>query len=289
MPRMDLGLPYNHCSNTPCRDGFQSPSLLRCGGCQVVKYCGQPHQKAHRPRHKVQCIPIKQQKDKVVEEEQKLWADPGVDTAGENPFESIVGNFWFFKSTLPYMQARFDHITAILNRHNCEAAEMALDNSLDLLHLCRGDNLSVRSQDPALYLRLSRDQEAYDFINWYAVRDPSYDFHDTSLPFLEKHDEDAFEAVNEKPNFTNLSFFVALTLIKIRLMKDLEGLQKFVQSKSNAAGEARYDYLQEEAMSDILLKRPDIVAQDNYKEIIDELRRQVLQLYKMAKEKNLHF
>ncbi|KAL3584913.1 hypothetical protein FPOAC2_14694 [Fusarium poae] len=51
---------------------------------------------------------------------------------------------------------------------------------------------------------------------------------------------------------------MALTLIKIRLMKDLESLQGSLQKKPNATDEERYDYLQE-AMGDILLQRPDIV------------------------------
>ncbi|KAF5686375.1 hypothetical protein FCIRC_2931 [Fusarium circinatum] len=114
MPRMNLGLPYNHCSHSPCPAGFQSPNLLRCGACQTVKYCGKPHQKTDRPRHKVQCVPIKQTKDKLTEEEAKLRANPGDDTDG-NPFDNIVGLFWFFKSTRPYMQARHDYISAILN------------------------------------------------------------------------------------------------------------------------------------------------------------------------------
>ncbi|EXK24032.1 hypothetical protein FOMG_19223 [Fusarium oxysporum f. sp. melonis 26406] len=289
MPRMNLGLPYNHCNHQPCQVGFQSPKLLRCGDCHVVKYCGQPHQRADRPRHKVQCNPIKQTRDTVLEEEEKLRINPGADTDG-NPFDNAVGLFWFFKSTRPYMQARFDYITAVLNVRTGEAVEVALKHSLDLLRLCRGDNLRVRSQVPALYLRLGRDQDAYDFIKWYAVRgDSHYDWRDMNLPFLDMHGEDAFEAVDEKPHHIELSFFVALTLIKIRLMKDLESLQGFLQSNPNATGEARYDHLQEEAMSDILLRRPDIVAQDNYEETIAELRRQALQLYRIVKEKNPHF
>lgn len=81
---------------------------------------------------------------------------------------------------------------------------------------------------------------------------------------------------------------MALMLIKIRLIKDLESLQKFLQKKPNATGEERYDYLEEEAMSDILQQRADIVARDDYKDLIAELKRQVLQLYKMVKKDNKH-
>ncbi|KAG4261933.1 hypothetical protein FPRO03_11401 [Fusarium proliferatum] len=187
------------------------------------------------------------------------------------------------------MQARHDYITAILNARTGEAVEIALRESLEMLRLCRGDNLSVRSQVPGLYLRLGRDQEAYDFIKWYAMKGGSnYDWRDMSLPFLDLQGEDAFEAVIEKPLYYDVSFKMALTLIKIRLLKDLESMQGFLQRKPNATGEERYDYLQEEAMSDILQQRADIVTKDDYKDLIAELKRQVLQLYKMVKEDNRH-
>ncbi|KAF5711591.1 cutinase 1 [Fusarium globosum] len=81
---------------------------------------------------------------------------------------------------------------------------------------------------------------------------------------------------------------MALTLIKIRLLKDPGLMQGFLQRKPNATGEERHDYLQEEAMSDVLQQRADIVAKDDYKDLIAELKRHVLQLYKMVKEDNKH-
>ncbi|SCV40003.1 uncharacterized protein FFB14_07364 [Fusarium fujikuroi] len=91
-----------------------------------------------------------------------------------------------------------------------------------------------------------------------------------SLPFLDLQGEDAFKAVIEKPLYYDVSFKMALALIKIRLM---EG--------SRVAAE-------EEAMSDVLQQRADIVTKDDHKDLIAELKRQVLQLYKMAKEDNKH-
>jgi hypothetical protein len=188
------------------------------------------------------------------------------------------------------MSARFDMMSAILNVRTGEAVQAALGHALEMLHLCRGDNQGVRSYVPALYLRLGRDQEAYDFIKWFAVvPDDKYEWYNTSLSYLDLHDQNAFEDVVENPHFSNVAFTIALTLIKIRLMKDLEGLQSFLQKNPNATGEARYDYIQEEAMSDILLKRPDAVALDNYQELISHLQAQILQLYKKVKEQNPHF
>ncbi|KAH6993259.1 hypothetical protein EDB82DRAFT_555452 [Fusarium venenatum] len=269
MPRMNLGLPYNHCSlPSGCLAGFQSASLLQCAGCHVINYCGKPHQKADWRRHKVQCIVIKQQREKLAAEEAKLRTEPDEDTNGENPFDSKAGQFWVFKSTPPYMLARFNLMSAILNVRTGEAVQAALDHALDMVRLCRGDNQGVRSHVPALHLRLGNDQEAYDFIKWYAVvPDEDYDWGDASLPFLDLHEQDAFEPVFEKTHYCDVSFTVALTLIKIRLMQDLDSLHAF----------------------NILLQRPDIVAQENYLELMTQLRAQIMQLYKQAKKDNPRF
>ncbi|KAF4949942.1 hypothetical protein FGADI_8543 [Fusarium gaditjirri] len=144
------------------------------------------------------------------------------------------------------MQARHYYMTAILNVRTGGAIEIALEEALELLRLSRGDNLGVRSQVPALYLRLDRDQEVYDFIKWYAMKgDSKYEWHNTRLLFLDLKGEDTFEVVIEKPHYFDVSFKMALTLIKIHLTKDLESLHGFLQKKPNATGEERYDYLQQ--------------------------------------------
>ncbi|PCD20126.1 hypothetical protein AU210_016758 [Fusarium oxysporum f. sp. radicis-cucumerinum] len=255
MPRMNLGLPYNHCNHQPCQVGFQSPNLLRCGGCHVVKYCGQPT-KGRPTQAQGPMQPDKQTRDKALEEEEKLRINPGADTDG-SPFDNAVGLFWFFKAL-------------------ALTCKLALTTSLPFSTSARAKPRDRTRPFPRPASSLPRRHYAGD---------SHYDWRDMNLPFLDMHGEDTFEAVDEKPHHIELAFFVALTLIKIRLMKDLESLQGFLQSNPNATGEARYDHLQEEAMSDILLRRPDIVAQDNYEETIAELRRQALQLYRIVKEK----
>ncbi|KAM0429812.1 hypothetical protein ACHAPT_006418 [Fusarium lateritium] len=291
MPRMNLGLPYQTCNVFPssCRVTVLGGKLFRCSACQVVNYCGTEHQRSDRPKHKVQCVPIKQTKAKLDKEEAALRANTGDADTPLDPFENAKGNFWLFQGTRPYMRARHDYVTALLNVRTGEAVQAALDHSLGMLHLSRGDNLGVRSTIPGLYLRLGRDQDAYDFIKWYAVKATSdYEWGNMALPFLDLKGVDALEPVDEKPLHIELSFFVALTLIKIRLMKDLMGLQAFVKKTPNATIEARMGYLKEEAMSDVLLSREDIVGGD-LGEAVAETQRQAMQLYKKVKEANPHF
>ncbi|KAL2670445.1 hypothetical protein Neosp_014233 [[Neocosmospora] mangrovei] len=291
MPRINLGLPFQTCNvfPNPCKSNVEGTKLFRCSACHVVNYCGVEHQRADRPRHKVQCVPIKQTKTKLEQEEAALRANPGDVHTPPDAFENAMGRFWTFQGTRPYMRARHEYITALLNVRTGEAVQAALDHSLDMLQLSRGDNMGVRASIPGLFLRLGRDQDAYDFIKWYAVKATStYEWGNMELPFLDLKGENALEPVDEKPLHIELSFFVALTLIKIRLMKDLMGLQAFVKKKPNATIAARMEYLKEEAMSDVLLSREDIVGGD-LAESVAEMRRQAMQLYEKVKTMNPHF
>ncbi|GKU21512.1 hypothetical protein FLAG1_10391 [Fusarium langsethiae] len=103
------------------------------------------------------------------------------------------------------------------------------------------------------------------------------------------HDQDAFEPVFDETHYYDVAFTVALKFIKIRLTQDLDSLHAFALRNPDATGEARYDHLQEEAMSNILLKRPDIVAQEQYLQLVTQLRAQILQLDKKVKKDNQHF
>ncbi|KAI1015321.1 hypothetical protein LB504_010935 [Fusarium proliferatum] len=140
-----------------------------------------------------------------------------------------------------------------------------------MLRSCQGDNLGVRSQVPALYLQLGRDQEAYDLIKRYAVkRGSNYDLRDMSLLFLDLKGEDAFEAVIKKPLYYGVS---------------LKNGPDTSQDSSNKGSRVSTG---EESISDILQQQADIVAQDGYKDLIAELKLQVLQFYKIVKEDNKH-
>ncbi|KAJ9144358.1 hypothetical protein NKR19_g6466 [Coniochaeta hoffmannii] len=83
----------------------------------------------------------------------------------------------------------------------------------------------------------------------------------------------------------------ALTLVKICLLLDLENLQAAVQKagRDKMTIEQNLGFLQEEALSDILLSRSDIVGKDDFGDLVAELRRQSLGMYKVVKEYNRYF
>lgn len=190
------------------------------------------------------------------------------------------------------VQRYFDLLSATLNIRTGEAVEKALEYGLDMLRLNRGDNQGVREQIPSLYLRLGRDQEAYDFLKWYAVGATSdYDWIDMDLPFLNLHGEDALEDYLEcsTEKVISLSFIAAMTNLKIRLLLDLRGLQGEVEKKPNLSYEKKMEWIREEAISDVLYGRKDIVERADYKDLVTSLTKQVASLYDRVHELNRHY
>lgn len=254
------------------------------------RYCSTDHQKAHRPTHKLFCGLVKKSQEKLAREEAALRAHTRDDDPmlPANPFESVAGQFWHWRPTRPYMEARHEVVTNQLNIRTGEAVEAALANLLDMLRLCRGDNLGVRSQVPALYLRLGRDQEAFDFLKWYADKSHDYDWGDMALPFLDVKGADPFEAIDIETSGLkmDLCFKVALLLLKSRLFVDVSLLEGFLQQLGDKAPQDRMEVAREECMSDIMLSRRDIVDAASHVPIMVKLRWQIVQIYNNIQKHN---
>ncbi|KAH7020754.1 uncharacterized protein B0I36DRAFT_25331 [Microdochium trichocladiopsis] len=198
--------------------------LLRCSGCKVVHYCSSHHQAAHRRLHKDDCNKIKNSRAKLAAEEQALRARPPDLFLPADVFTSSVGHFWGILDTRDYMRARHAALDALLRIDTGDAVEAALAHGLDMLRLCRSDNLGVRDIIPSLLLRLGREQECYDFIKWWALvfADDLYDWGDMSLPYLDVHNADPFESVTPLlQGHMSLSHASALTLLKVRMYIDI--------------------------------------------------------------------
>lgn len=286
---MNLGLPFAKCNFGSCFQLFQKTNLLRCGACTAVLYCGADHQRADRTAHKTSCGLIKGAIAKLKSEEAALRNHPDM-TA--DPFETAVGHFWLIAGTRPYMRAREELMVALLNIRTGEAVQAALGHARDMLRLCRGDNQDVRFRMLALFLRLGRDQDAFDFIMWYATTGKdNYEWGDMTLPFLDLHGEDALQPYDDHTHagHGDLAFQVAMTLIKTRLLLDVANLQKTVRRAGGMTEEEKMAWLREEALSDVLLSRPDVVRQKNYARIVKDLEDQVRKMYDVVKATNKHF
>lgn len=93
---------------------------------------------------------------------------------------------------------------------------------MGVLQLNRSDALGVRFMIPAMMIRLGNDQEAYDFVKWWAIygrRDSKYDWGDPDAPYLHLHGENMMEDVSLWQDETaELADQLVLLLIKLRLL-----------------------------------------------------------------------
>ncbi|KAI0394857.1 hypothetical protein F5Y17DRAFT_231022 [Xylariaceae sp. FL0594] len=146
-----------------------------------------------------------------------------------NAFETHVGRFWGIWETRPYMRARFALAENLLLLGTLDSVQEAHSHLRDMLRLCRGDNMGVRSLVPAVMLRLDLDQECYDFVKWWATCDPdgNYDWGDMSLPYLDLRNADVFEDPSFLlGRFPNLNHLVSVLLLKLKLLVDLINLKR---------------------------------------------------------------
>lgn len=196
--------------------------------------------------------------------------------------------FWGFQATRPYMRARHELVNDLLDVRTGEAVEAGLGHLLDMLRLCPGDNLCVRSEVPALYLRLGRDQEAYDFLRWWADESADYWGSPDEDAYFDLHGADAFEAIDcEKSELSgNLSFQVALLLLKSRLFVDMSMLKAFLQKLGDRAPRDKMEIVKRKCMSDVLLSRRDVVDAADYTPIMASLRQQMVAIYQSIKKHN---
>ncbi|CAJ2513965.1 Uu.00g020840.m01.CDS01 [Anthostomella pinea] len=240
----------------------------------------------HRRDHKQLCELIKENRQDVNAQERKLRAISRLSGNAGDVFAQWRGRFWRLAESRPYMIARQGLVDSLLNIDTRHASQEAAEHMRDMLQLARNDGMGIRNQLPGQLLRLGQDQEAYDFMKWWAVieNDDEHDASDMSLPYLDVHGADVFEPValftNDSP-IRELTPRVCVTLIKLRLLNDLETLQK-------AAPGASLDS-RRESVGPIVTQREDILNRDDHGPHIEELKTQIRALYASVQKSNKYF
>jgi hypothetical protein len=112
-----------------------------------------------------------------------------------NAIATDVGRFWGLVHTRSYMRARFALMDLLRKEGTLDGVKEALSHLMDMMRLCRSDNMGIRKIIPFLMLQLDQDQECYDFIKWYETTgaDSHYDWGDMDLPFLDVKNADVYE------------------------------------------------------------------------------------------------
>ena len=276
------------------RDG-----LLRCSGCQAVYYCSQPHQASDRTAHKRGCLAVKKARATLAAEEQKLREMPGDMFLPANVFETGVGRFWGLFETRPYMRARYGLADTLLHHFGSRAprvaaVEAALAHMLDMLRLCRGDNMGIRDIVPSLYVALGRDQEAYDFMKWWATKaeESDFDWGDMSLPYLDIKDADVLEPpVYWTTRWVKLAHASIVVLIKLRILLDLQSMQSATRAFTGILPPEIIQGIRRHLVGDVVSARPEMMMGDlqAVARHMRTVRGQVLQLHRSIHKANPYF
>lgn len=292
-----------------CEVCGQKEGLSRCSACQCVWYCGRDHQVSHRPDHKQGCSAVRRAKTAYEREEQALRGKSAKELSGFGPqvFVNGAGKFWKIKETRDYMTARLHFVETVLHFFGgtdgynevdgrVEAASVALDHLLDMIHLARSDGMGLRSMIPGLYLALGRDQEAYDFMKWWATtgQESNYDWGNMSLPFLHIKDADALEPpVDEWTNgeHLDLSHTASVMLVKVRILLDLKSIQSTRRASPGSLPNDITAIIREKLLGSVVASRPDLLVINigEATRAIDKIEGQLEALYKSMEKANPFF
>ncbi|KAL2861568.1 Mnd1 family-domain-containing protein [Aspergillus pseudodeflectus] len=254
-------------------------------------YFGQEHQVAHRDAHKIACKDVSRACKECEREEVKIRNTPDDGFSWGNAFGTGIGHFWVMHETRDCMRARFDWADALPDMGTRTGVEEQLAHFLAMLGLCRSDNMGLRSLVPGIMLRLNKDQECYYFIKWFFVGEDDYDWGNTDLPFLDIKDANVFEDVEvfTKNKCADLTQLVSLTLLKIKLLLDLEALQSSTITVGSKVPREVLDNIRSGIpLGPVIAKDKRLVQSDNHTVVILKLRQQIGQLHQLVKERNKH-
>lgn len=273
----------------------------RCAACQAVYYCGRECQLGDREDHKIPCNVVKKARLHYEREYAKLRDMPGDFLTPERMFETCVGHFWGILETRPYMRARYALVDSLLLSYGtaggpAEVVQTALDHLLDMMRLCRSDNMGLRQLIPALYVRLGRDQDAYDFVKWYATtgQDSDYDWGDMDLPFLDVSGADVLEpppAIWLDSVFVDISHAATLLLVKARVLLDLRAAQNVRLALHGAKPHEIVDLIRGYLVGPVVRARPELLRAglDETARLVDTVKAQIRQLYRAVQSYSPHF
>jgi hypothetical protein len=177
-----------------------------------------------------------------------------------------------------------------------EAVQQALKNLLDMLRLGGRGNMGTFNLVPTLYIRLDRDQAAYNFLKWKATTSNISDdgSGDKSLPYLDVKDADVLESsldIWKDVEFLDLENVVAVLLIKIRILLDLQAAQNTTRALSGIILPENIQLIRSQLVGSILVSRPDILLRstEELANLIQRAKGHVISLYKRIKTHNPSF
>jgi hypothetical protein len=249
-----------------------------------VLYCTSSHQIEDRPAHRSVCSKIKRAQAFLQKEERTLKRE-----LGENVFKEQEGQFWVLQGTIPYIRARFTLAENMLKVNSELAVTATLHHLLAMLQLCPYDFMGLREVMFALYLRLGRDQDCYDFVKWWNTTGEQADYNWNNFGSRVKN-ADAFEEVDQNVQHrASLSHMAAITLLKIRLIIDLQTLQRARQYAGPHFPQEILDAILQYTTTSGITRHPNVLDCEDQAPRIRKVKWQVKQMFSLIEISNKHF
>jgi hypothetical protein len=191
-----------------------------------------------------------------------------------------------------YSNARFTLVELLLKSNTAQAVMLSLDHLIGMLRLCRADPMGVRDVVPALYLRLGRDQEAFDFCHWWATtgHGDDYDWSNYQAPYLDTKNADVLSGIDIfLGNQFYLPHAVALTLLNIRLMVDLQVVQQARQHIGPHVPREILDVIEQYSVHSSICSASKTIEQGDQKQHVAGLRKRIKKLHAAVEKANRYF
>ncbi|KAF1829943.1 hypothetical protein BDW02DRAFT_535188 [Decorospora gaudefroyi] len=239
--------------------------------CKVVQYCGRDHQVADWPTHKDVCKTIRlARKERRAEQvEEQMLATLAAELSQTIPMADEGCD----------LDALLKLARAELKVDTRRAVESALGHLLETTRHAKNGMMGVAELVPASLLRLGRDQEAYDFMKW--VLTPDVLFNSPKRPYTAIKNENVLEPSTVFTGKTpSLGFISILTLLKFRVLIDLEALQRRLPQEL-------IDNIHKNMVSSAITR--ETIECADHREDIASVRADVISLYDATKTWNPTF
>ncbi|ORY03678.1 hypothetical protein BCR34DRAFT_545017 [Clohesyomyces aquaticus] len=247
----------------------KTTQLNICSKCKVVQYCGRDHQAADWPIHKALCKKIGKYKAELQAERDE-----------EAMFSSLAGRL----DPALVKHCKGGDVDVLLKLATAEleldtrlAVQSALGHVLAMTRNAKTSMLGTADLPIACFLRLGQDQEAYDYMKWW-ITTPETLLRPPKQPYTAVKNEDGLESVDVfMGRCPSIAFMAALTLFKLRLLMDLQAIQRSRQAVSSDLPQELLDEIRKNMVSSAITI--DLIERDNHEEAISGLAKDIKTLY----------
>jgi hypothetical protein len=255
----------------------KTTSLSTCSGCNVIQYCSRPHQVEHRPIHKGICKRIGKAKLvlKAEEEEEKM-----LNAVAGKAFPAWAQSGTTLDPLLKLATAELEIDTRL-------AVQAGLNHVLEMAGLSKTNMLGTADLAVPCFLRLGRDQECYDFMKWW-ITTPESTMQPPKKPYTSVRNADVLESSSIfMGKCPSLNFMACLILLKLRILMDLQSLQRSAAEVGGKLPQELVDEIRADMVSSALTRA--VIEREDHSASIAALVTEIKEMLSATHKANEHF